>query len=82
MNAISLTTNVPSARQLERRKEMLSYTAISEGIDAPSAAVVDSVLDALKLAEFEARESNGMVTIAAENSGILTLDEPEDIVHQ
>ena len=63
-------------------EEELSYTVISEGVGAPSATVVDSVLDALKLAKFEARKSSGEVTIAAENGWILTLDELEDLVRQ
>lgn len=60
----------------------MSYTIISEGPHAPSATVVDSVLDALKLARHEVEKTGQDVVIAADNGWILTLDELENMVHQ
>ena len=63
-------------------EEKVSYTVISEGAEAPSATVVDNILDALSLARFEAEKAKKEVTIATENGWFLSLDELENMVRQ
>ncbi|MFD1703083.1 hypothetical protein ACFSCV_08705 [Methylopila henanensis] len=58
------------------------YTVIFEGDNDPSATVVDGALNALNLAQHEARSKRCEVTIATENGWYMSLDELEELVRQ
>lgn len=60
----------------------LSFTVISEGAPAPSATVVDNVLDALNLAKHEAEKKRREVIVTTDTGWYLTLDELEELVRQ
>jgi hypothetical protein len=63
-------------------EEKVHYTVISEGLDAPSATVVENALAALNVARQEAGKSGGEVTITTDNGWFLTLDQLEEMVKQ